>query len=162
MAGRRPAELLQLSIVTRQLGTSKKSLNWCLSGWKPEEFWARQGDTFHSPGREPWVWCSNKTGTPPAGGVADSHERSVYVKHWLFEYQRTSTSATHSLRSGFGYYFHFTPGLTPWAIELTAPPVGGAQNSARLRLTKFKFSEFLEVPNLGTSKNSLFHLNCMV
>ena len=22
---------------------------------------------------------------------------------------------------------------TPWAIELTAPPVGGAQNSARLR-----------------------------
>ena len=36
---------------------------------------------------------------------------------------------------------------TPWAIELTAPPVGGAQNSARLRLAKFKFSDFLEVPN---------------
>ena len=49
-------------------------------------------------------------------------------------------------RSGFGNYFHFTPGLTPWAIELTAPPVGGAQNSARLRLDKFPFSEFLEVP----------------
>ncbi|MBQ8376242.1 MAG: hypothetical protein IJX33_04215, partial [Akkermansia sp.] len=28
---------------------------------------------------------------------------------------------------------------TPWAIELTAPPVGGAQNSARLRLAKFQF-----------------------
>ena len=28
---------------------------------------------------------------------------------------------------------------TPWAIELTAPPVGGAQNSARLRLDKFQF-----------------------
>ena len=35
---------------------------------------------------------------------------------------------------------------TPWVIELTAPPVGGAQNSARLRLDKFPFSEFLEVP----------------
>ena len=44
-------------------------------------------------------------------------------------------------RSGFGYYFHFTPGLTPWAIELTAPPVGGARNSARLRLAKFQFIE---------------------
>ena len=58
-----------------------------------------------------------------------------------------SSSATHSLRSGFGYYFHFTPGLTPWAIELTAPPVGGAQNSARLRLAKFQFDDFLEVHN---------------
>ena len=56
-------------------------------------------------------------------------------------------------RSGFGYYFHFTPGLPSspcglrrdryalGSIELTAPPVGGAQNSARLRLAKFRFVE---------------------
>ena len=56
-------------------------------------------------------------------------------------------------RSGFGYYFFTLPqGFrlrpagyaetgTPWAIELTAPPVGGAQNSARLRLAKFQFVE---------------------
>ena len=70
------------------------------------------------------------------------------------------------LRSGFGYYFHFTPGLgasvfgfayavtgrvslrslaTPsqvrpgLSIELTAPPVGGAQNSARRWLAKVQF-----------------------
>ena len=54
-------------------------------------------------------------------------------------------------RSGFGYYFHFTPGLPSspcglrrdryalGSIELTAPPVGGAQNSARLRLAKLEF-----------------------
>ena len=38
---------------------------------------------------------------------------------------------------------------TPWAIELTAPPVGGAQNSARLRLAKAKLLirfEFFEFP----------------
>ena len=40
-------------------------------------------------------------------------------------------------RSGFGYYFHFTPGFRRWrgctlGYCTTAPPVGGAQNSARL------------------------------
>ena len=66
-------------------------------------------------------------------------------------------------RAGFGYYFFTLPqGFrlrpagyaetgTPWAIELTAPPVGGAQNSARLRLAKFQFSEFLEAPNSHSS-----------
>ena len=42
--------------------------------------------------------------------------------------------------------FTLPQGLRPGSIELTAPPVGGAQNSARLRLAKFQFSEFLEVP----------------
>ncbi|MBO5684393.1 MAG: hypothetical protein J6R92_05540, partial [Akkermansia sp.] len=52
------------------------------------------------------------------------------------------------LRSGFGYYFHFTPGLTPWAIELTAPPVGGTQNSSGFQPGKFQFIE-LRTQTLG-------------
>ena len=43
--------------------------------------------------------------------------------------------------------FTLPQGLRPDSIELTAPPVGGAQTSAHLRLAKFKFSDFLEVPN---------------
>ncbi|MBR1981283.1 MAG: hypothetical protein IKA23_00855, partial [Akkermansia sp.] len=44
---------------------------------------------------------------------------------------------------------------TPWARELTAPPVGGAQNSARLRLAKVNLSV-----TTNTDNTSIF--NCLI
>ena len=39
------------------------------------------GGILSSLGSKPRVWCCNITGSPPAGGVADSSPRSLYFIH---------------------------------------------------------------------------------